>query len=123
MTLAHELTLGIADAIARVASEYEIEIGPRGMVKLSVEVHDAVIEWIGDEATNEQFEDEFYSEDVARAVSDEDDSYDQGYHDGLEFSQKTPIEIWDAAKSHLEGLHGGYFYEGFRDGLAAGGVE
>jgi hypothetical protein len=110
------LLMAIADAIARTSDDYDFEIGKRGMVALSAEIHDAVVGHFSDEPFSEpQFfgEPESYTNQFA---------YDDGYALGVATAEKTPLEIFDAGV--LAALDTGPldqdFDDGFRDGLNDG---
>lgn len=95
----NELLMVIADAIARVASEYEIEIGPRGMVAVSSEVHDAVVNHFSDEPFAEpKFADHEFFADPSPAEPTDMDAYLDGFDLGRLTAEKTPLEIYDAGE-------------------------
>ena len=124
----NELLMVIADAIARTSANYDFEIGKRGMVALSTEIHDAVVDHLNDEPFAEP---EFFDEDGAQfgsiSVPDGDaEAYDEGYNLGYATAQKSPLEIYDAVIGHAEFRAAGgepeaAFEEGFRDGMESAG--
>lgn len=112
-----ELLMVIADAIAAVVLDYDIEIGPRGMVELSASVLNAVEDHLADNTLDIVItDDESY---------DDSQSYDDGYARGNYLGHRSPIEIYDealkSAKASLSGEANQDFEDGFRDGLAAAG--
>ena len=119
----NELLMVIADAIARTSANYDFEIGPRGMVALSAEIHDAVTQLMADEPFAEpQFADAGHV-----PCSEEAEAYDEGYQLGYATAQKSPLEIYDAVIGHAEFRAAGgepeaAFEEGFRDGMESAGL-
>lgn len=105
-----ELLLVIADAIAATAQDYDIEIGPRGMVALSANVHNSVV----DHLDNEAFDPD------PKPVSN---AYAAGYERGFDLSQQSPLEVFDAGRQFADNSHSDpavddcEFEAGFRAGL------
>ena len=113
-----ELLMVIADAIAGVALDYDIEIGPRGLVDLSASVLNAVEDHLADNALDDVV-------DLSETDTFGDDAYDEGYLQGQHLGRRSPIEIYDealkSAKALLSGEANQDFEDGFRDGLVDAG--
>ena len=112
-----ELLMVIADAIAGVVLDYDIEIGPRGMVDLSASVLNAVEDHLADNALDIVITDD-ESNDASQA-------YDSGYEHGLRTGRLSPIEIYEStlksAPFVLAGDADPDYEDGFRDGLVDAG--
>lgn len=113
-----ELLMVIADAIAGVVLDYDIEIGPRGMVDLSASVLNAVEDHLANNALD-------VVDLCGNESNDASTAYDEGYEHGLRTGRLSPIEIYESTMERRARAcrpeHDQDYEEGFRDGLGDAG--
>jgi hypothetical protein len=119
----HELALQITDAIARLDNDYQFEIGPRGMVALTLEITDVIERHYGSPTPLD--EGDIVIELEPHGVDSEEDermqAYTEGYSHGVNQSRRPPIEIYDNARAtERGGMVDEDFEQGFRHGMVNG---